>query len=80
MVDLRKKFDFGTFMRNNAVTVMFIALCIVCLYISGLTVPYVLYDSTCQKKSLAQYNEKEAAATGIFEPEGYRLMEKFLRK
>ena len=44
MADLRKKFDFGTFMRNNAVTVMFIALCIVCLYFSGLTVPYVLYE------------------------------------
>ena len=44
MVDLRKKFDFGTFMRNNAVTIMFIVLCVVCLYISGLTVPYVLYE------------------------------------
>ena len=44
MVDLRKKFDFGTFLRNNAVTVMFIALCIVCLYFSGLTVPYVMYE------------------------------------
>ena len=44
MADLRKKFDFSTFMRNNAVTVMFIVLCIVCLYFSGLTVPYVLYE------------------------------------
>ena len=44
MVDLRKKFDIGTFLRNNAVTVMFIALCIVCLYFSGLTVPYVMYE------------------------------------
>ena len=43
-------------------------------------VPYVLYDSSCQKKSLARYSEKEAAATGIFEAQGYRLMEKFLRK
>ena len=44
MVDLRKKIDFGTLLRNNAVTIMFIALCIVCLYFSGLTVPYVMYE------------------------------------
>ena len=44
MVDLRKKFDIGTVLRNNAVTVMFVVLCIVCLYFSGLTVPYVLYE------------------------------------
>ena len=44
MVDLRKKFDFGTLLRNNAVTIMFIVLCIICLYFSGLTVPYVMYE------------------------------------
>ena len=44
MVDLRKKTDIGTVLRNNAVTIMFIVLCIVCLYFSGLTVPYVLYE------------------------------------
>ena len=44
MVDLRKKFDFGTLLRNNAVTIMFIVLCVVCLYFSGLTVPYVMYE------------------------------------
>ena len=44
MVDLRKKIDFGTLLRNNAVTIMFIVLCIVCLYFSGLTVPYVMYE------------------------------------
>ena len=44
MVDLRKKTDIGTVIRNNAVTIMFILLCIVCLYFSGLTVPYVLYE------------------------------------
>ena len=44
MVDLRKKVDFGTLLRNNAVTVMFVVLCIVCLYFSGLTVPYVMYE------------------------------------
>ena len=44
MVDLRKKIDIGTVLRNNAVTIMFIVLCIVCLYFSGLTVPYVMYE------------------------------------
>ena len=44
MVDLRKKIDFRTLLRNNAVTIMFIVLCIICLYFSGLTVPYVMYE------------------------------------
>jgi len=44
VVDLRKKVDFGALLRNNAVTIMFIALCIACLYFSGLTVPYVMYE------------------------------------
>ena len=44
MRDLRKQIDFGTVLRNNAVTIMFVALCIVCLYFSGLTVPYVMYE------------------------------------
>ena len=43
-------------------------------------VPYVLYDSTRQRKSIARYTEAEARATGIFEPRGCRLMEKFLNK
>ena len=42
-------------------------------------VPYVFYDSRKQQRKIARYSEKEAAATGNFEPEGYRLMEKFLR-
>ena len=44
MVDLRKKIDFGALLRTNAVTIMFIVLCVVCLYFSGLTVPYVMYE------------------------------------
>jgi len=44
VADLRKKLDIGTVLRNNAVTIMFILLCIVCLYFSGLTVPYVMYE------------------------------------
>jgi 2,3-bisphosphoglycerate-independent phosphoglycerate mutase len=43
-------------------------------------VPYILYDSTKEAKRLCRYCEKEAAATGIYEPEGYKLMEKFLKK
>ncbi len=47
---------------------------------SGDPVPYVLYDSTKQLKKIARYTEAEAMATGIFEPQGCRLMEKFLSK
>ena len=43
-------------------------------------VPYVLYDSTRQQKKIAHYNEAEAAASGIFEPQGYKLLERFLKK
>ena len=43
-------------------------------------VPYVLYDSTRQMKRKARYSEAEAKATGIFEPQGHKLMERFLRK
>ena len=42
-------------------------------------VPYVLYDSTCQQKKIAHYNEREAAATGIFEERGCDLMTRFLK-
>jgi 2,3-bisphosphoglycerate-independent phosphoglycerate mutase len=42
-------------------------------------VPYLLYDSTRQRRMVAHYNEKEAAATGEFETNGYRLIEKLLR-
>ena len=43
-------------------------------------VPYVLYDSTRQRRTVAHYGETEAKATGIFEPQGYRLMERFLSR
>ena len=43
-------------------------------------VPYVLFDSTRQMKKIARYNEAEAAAAGIFEPQGHKLMERFLQK
>ena len=43
-------------------------------------VPYVLYDSTMQRKTMKRYSEAEAMATGIFEPQGHKLMERFLQK
>ena len=43
-------------------------------------VPYILYDSACQAKKIARYNEKEAQATGIFNPEGYRLIDRLFMK
>lgn len=43
-------------------------------------VPYILYDSRRQARKIARYNEKEAAATGIFEPNGHRMMEKLLKE
>ena len=43
-------------------------------------VPYVFFDSTRQQKKIARYGEREAQATGIFEPQGYKLMERFLSK
>ena len=42
-------------------------------------VPYVIYDSTAEQRKIAHYTEKEAASTGIYEAEGYQLMEKFLK-
>ena len=46
----------------------------------GDPVPYVLYDSTREKKSLARYSETEAKATGLYEPQGHKLMERFLQR
>lgn len=43
-------------------------------------VPYVLYDSTRQARKISHYSEKEAAASGNFESDGYKLIEKLLAK
>ena len=45
---------------------------------TGNPVPYVLYDSTKEEKKIAHYSEAEAAATGDFEPNGYRLIDRLL--
>lgn len=47
---------------------------------TGDPVPYLLYDSTKQKEGPETYSEKTAAGTGIFEPEGYRLLDRLLMK
>ena len=46
---------------------------------TGDPVPYVLYDSARERKTVAHYSETEAKATGIFEPQGFKLMERFLK-
>ena len=47
---------------------------------TGDPVPYLLYDSTRQRKSIQKYTEAEAEATGNFEPNGYRLIQRLLNK
>ena len=47
---------------------------------TGDPVPYVLYDSTRQRKSIQKYTEAEAEATGNYEPNGYRLIQRLLNK
>ena len=44
MHDLRKRIDVSAALRSNAVMIMFVVLCIVCLYFSGYTIPYVMYE------------------------------------
>ena len=46
---------------------------------TGNPVPYLLYDSTRQKKKIARFTETEAAETGRFEPNGYRLIDQLLK-
>lgn len=43
-------------------------------------VPYIRYDSTLQRKAVAQYSEKAAKATGNYEPQGYKLIDRLFRK
>ena len=40
----KKKFDARSFARDNAVTIMFVVLCIVCMMFSGQSVAYVIYE------------------------------------
>ncbi len=45
---------------------------------TGDPVPYVLYDSRRQRRTIAHYTEAEARASGNFIPQGQLLMERFL--
>ncbi len=40
----KRTFDLRTFARNNAVTIMFVVLCVVCMAFSGQSVAYVIYE------------------------------------
>ncbi len=46
----------------------------------GDPVPYVLFDSTRQRKTMNRYGETEAKNSGNFEPMGHMLMERFLKR
>lgn len=43
-------------------------------------VPYLLYDSTRQLRKRSRYTEEEAKLSGSWEPEGHRLMQRFLQE
>lgn len=47
---------------------------------TGNPVPYILYDSTRQLKKMGCYTEAAAEATGNYEPNGHKLIEKLLAK
>ena len=43
-------------------------------------VPFILYDNTRECKKIAQYSEKEAKASGVYEPNGYQLIDRLFQK
>lgn len=43
-------------------------------------VPYILYDSTMERKNIRHFTEKEAEATGLYEPKAHLLLERLIRK
>ena len=47
---------------------------------TGDPVPYLLYDSTRQARKVAAFTEVEARATGIYQPDGYKLMDVLLMR
>ena len=46
---------------------------------TGDPVPYLLYDSTRQEKKLAVFSEAEARAAGVYQPDGYKLIDELLK-
>lgn len=47
---------------------------------TGDPVPYVLYDSTRQRKMVRRFTEEGARDSGNFEPHGYKLIEKLIAR
>lgn len=43
-------------------------------------VPFILYDSRRESRKIGRFSEKEAAATGIIEYEGHKLIEKLINE
>lgn len=43
-------------------------------------VPYILFDSTCRRKGISHYSEREAKATGNFVPHAYELMDRLIKR
>jgi len=43
-------------------------------------VPFLLYDSTMERRKIGFYNEEEAKASGILYPEGYKLIDTLFEK
>lgn len=43
-------------------------------------VPFLLYDSTMERRRIGLYNEEEAKASGILYPEGYKLIDTLFEK
>ena len=46
---------------------------------TGDPVPYLLYDSTRQERKIASFSEAEARATGVYQPDGYKLIDELLK-
>ena len=53
---------------------------IACRTHTGNPVPYLLYDSTEELDKIWNYNEKEAEKGGIYEENGYQMMDKLFAK
>ena len=45
---------------------------------TGDPVPYLLFDSAKQEKKIARFTEEEAAQTGNFQPQGFRLLDQLI--
>ena len=45
---------------------------------TGDPVPYLLFDSAKQEKKIARFTEVEAAQTGNFQPQGFRLLDQLI--